>query len=104
MGCALVIFIFVCLLVCLFVLLMMFYEFNRKTYLRQSKFCITILRIVIYTNKKTGQRRERKLISFIYLSIYLFIFYLFRNFSQHIYIHSYKCLHDNIGEYICDSD
>ena len=28
MGCALVIFIFVCLLVCLSVLLLMFYEFN----------------------------------------------------------------------------
>ena len=28
MGCALVIFIFVCLLVCLFVLLLMFYEFK----------------------------------------------------------------------------
>ena len=38
------------------------------------------------------------------LSFYHLFIYLFRNFSQHIYIHSYKCLHDTIGEYICDSD
>ena len=38
-------------------------NFGQKTYLGQSKFYFTILRIVIYTNKKTGPRRERKIIS-----------------------------------------
>ena len=38
-------------------------NFGRKTYLGQGKFYFTILHIVIYTNKKTGPRRERKIIS-----------------------------------------
>ena len=57
--------------------------FGRKTYLGQSKFCITILRIVIYTNKKTRPRRDNNniqarkhlpappLLKFIHLFIYL---------------------------------
>ena len=74
-------------------------NFGRKTYLGQRKFCITILRIVIYTNKKTGPRRERKIISrpgnifqpppplkihsFIYLSILGQFTSLLRSFSSY---------------------
>ena len=74
-------------------------NFGRKTYLGQSKFCITILRIVIYTNKKTGPCRERKIISrpgnifqpspplkihsFIYLSILGQFTSLLRSFSSY---------------------
>ena len=75
-------------------------NFGRKTYLGQSKFCITVLRIVIYTNKKTGPRRERKIISrpgnifqppppplkinsFIYLSILGQFTSLLRSFSSY---------------------
>ena len=75
-------------------------NFGRKTYLGQSKFCITILRIVIYTNKKTGPRRERKIIprpgnifqppppplkihSFIYLSILGQFTSFLRSFSSY---------------------
>ena len=76
-------------------------NFGQKTYLGQSKFCITILRIVIYTNKKTGPRRERKIISrsgnifqtppppplkihsFIYLSILGQFTSLLRSFSSY---------------------
>ena len=76
-------------------------NFGRKTYLGQSKFCITILRFVIYTNKKTGPPRERKIISrpgnifqptpsvplkihsFIYLSILGQFTSLLRSFSSY---------------------
>ena len=74
-------------------------NFGRKTYLGQSKFCVTTLRIVIYTNKKTGPRRERKIISrpgnifhpppplkihlFIYLSILGQFTSLLRSFSSY---------------------
>ena len=76
-------------------------NFGRKTYLGQSKFCcITILHIVIYNNKKTGPRRERKIISrpgnifqplppplkihsFIYLSILGQFTSLLRSFSSY---------------------
>ena len=76
-------------------------NFGRKTYLGQSKFCITILRIVIYTNKKTGpdrvvrekniQARKHlsappptlKIHSFIYLSILGQFTSLLRSFSSY---------------------